>query len=268
MGRIRTIKPEFPQSESMGRVSRESRLCFILLFTLADDAGRLRGNSRMLASLLYPYDDDAKKHIDTWLSELHREKCIERYEIDGDSYVQLNNWLNHQKIDKPTASKIPPPPEIREDSRGLAEDSRKIALDQGEEGIKESIKGEEKRATRLPPDWQPDAELMAWATNERPDLNIVKTLESFRDHWKAAPGKSGTKMDWPATFRNWVRKERKAFQATPLAKTFAERDRDAKRAAWEARTGQKWPDDQPYTLEGIVTVVTTGENHVAAIKGH
>ena len=142
MGRIRTIKPEFPQSESMGRVSRESRLCFILLFTLADDAGRLRGNSRMLASLLYPYDDDAKKHIDTWLSELHREKCIERYEIDGDSYVQLNNWLTHQKIDKPTASKIPPPPEIREDSRGFAEDSRKIALDQGrdqgEEGIKEA----------------------------------------------------------------------------------------------------------------------------------
>jgi len=126
----------------------------------------------------------------------------------------------------------------------------------------------ERRATRLPADWQPDSELMAWATNERPDLNIGKTLESFRDHWKAAPGKSGTKMDWPATFRNWVRKERKAFQATPLAKTFAERDRDAKRAAWEARTGQKWPDDQPYTLDGIVTVVTTGENHVAAIKGH
>jgi len=148
MGRIRTIKPEFPQSESMGRVSRESRLCFILLFTLADDSGRLRGNSRMLASLLYPYDDDAKKHIDTWLSELHREKCIERYEIDGDSYVQLNNWLNHQKIDKPTASKIPPPPDIREDSRGLADDSRKIALDQGMDQGKERIK----EARDAPPD--------------------------------------------------------------------------------------------------------------------
>lgn len=80
MARIRTIKPEFPQSESMGRVSRESRLCFILLWTLADDAGRLRGNSRMLASLLYPYDDDAKKHIDTWLEQLHAEGCIHRYE--------------------------------------------------------------------------------------------------------------------------------------------------------------------------------------------
>ena len=67
MARIRTIKPEFPHSESMGRVSREARLCFILLWTIADDAGRLRGNSRMLASLLYPYDDDAKKQYpDGW----------------------------------------------------------------------------------------------------------------------------------------------------------------------------------------------------------
>ena len=60
MARIRTIKPEFPQSESMGRVSRDARLCFVMLWTIADDSGRLRGNSRMLASLLFPYDDDAK----------------------------------------------------------------------------------------------------------------------------------------------------------------------------------------------------------------
>ena len=76
MARIRTIKPEFPQSESMGRVSREARYCFIMLWTLADDSGRLRGNSRMLASLLYPYDDDAGALISGWLDELEREGCV------------------------------------------------------------------------------------------------------------------------------------------------------------------------------------------------
>ena len=119
MARIRTIKPEFPQSESMGRVSRESRLCFVLLWTLADDAGRLRGNSRMLASLLYPYDDDAKKHIDSWLDQLSSEGCITRYEVDGTSYIQVNNWAAHQKIDKPSASKLPAFESIREDSRNV-----------------------------------------------------------------------------------------------------------------------------------------------------
>ena len=135
MGRIRTIKPEFPQSESMGRVSRESRLCFILLFTLADDSGRLRGNSRMLASLLYPYDDDAKKHIGGWLAELHKEQCITCYDVEGDSYIELNKWGDHQKIDKPTPSKLPCSPTIREDSREFESPLEKNAADRkGMEG--------------------------------------------------------------------------------------------------------------------------------------
>lgn len=131
MARIRTIKPEFPQSESMGRVSRDARLCYILLWTLADDAGRLRGNSRMLASLLYPYDDDAKKLADKWLTELADEHCITRYEIDGNQYIQIGEWLTHQKIDKPSPSKIPAP---KEDSRGFAKDREDSTADQGVEG--------------------------------------------------------------------------------------------------------------------------------------
>lgn len=114
MARIRSIKPEFPQSESMGRVSREARLCFIMLWTVSDDAGRLRGNSRMLASLLYPYDDGLDGHqkttaadLEQWLTELDEEGCIVRYEIDGNHYVQIAKWLDHQKIDKPSQSKIP-----------------------------------------------------------------------------------------------------------------------------------------------------------------
>lgn len=138
MARIRSIKPEFPHSESMGNVSRDARLTFIQLWTLADDEGRLRGNSRMLASLLFPYDDDAKDLIDGWMSELEREKCVVRYAIDGTHYVQILNWLMHQKIDKPSKSKIPP---FVEPSRILAnprepssEDQGSRIKDQGEEG--------------------------------------------------------------------------------------------------------------------------------------
>lgn len=95
----------------------------------------------MLASLLYPYDDDAKKHIESWLSELHKESCITRYEIDGDQYIQLNKWLQHQKIDKPSPSKIPPP-EYSEAFANTREDSSAYqGMDQGEEIIKESPDG-------------------------------------------------------------------------------------------------------------------------------
>ena len=145
MGRIRTIKPEFPQSESMGRVNRECRLCFILLFTLADDSGRLRGNSRMLASLLYPYDDDAKKYIDSWLTDLHEEGCITRYEIDGDQYIQINKWLQHQKIDKPSPSKIP----VFDDSRGFANIREDSVADQGKDQGKDQEEERIKEARKL-----------------------------------------------------------------------------------------------------------------------
>ena len=82
MARIRTIKPEFPHSESMGNVSRDARLAFILMWTIADDSGRLRGNSRMLASLLFPYDDDASKKMDGWINELQNQNCVVRYKAE------------------------------------------------------------------------------------------------------------------------------------------------------------------------------------------
>lgn len=140
MARIRTIKPEFPQSESMGLVSREARLCFILLWTVADDAGRLRGNSRMLASLLFPYDEDARLLIDGWFDELERQNCLQRYEFDGHSYIQIVNWLDHQKIDRPSKSKFPVFESPRCNSSNPREDSsedqgtdRKGSKDQGRE---------------------------------------------------------------------------------------------------------------------------------------
>jgi hypothetical protein len=109
--RIRSIKPELPESESIGRLSRDGRLLFILLFTLADDDGRLRGASRLIASQLYPYDEDAAGLIDGWLAEVEREGLIVRYEVAGARYASITGWKKHQKIDKPSASKLPPPSE-------------------------------------------------------------------------------------------------------------------------------------------------------------
>jgi hypothetical protein len=101
----------------MGRVSRDARLLFVMIWTICDDEGRTRAASRMLASLLFPYDDDAPRLIDDWIAELEREKCVARYVVDGATYLQICNWLNHQKIDKPSRSRIP---EFDESSRILA----------------------------------------------------------------------------------------------------------------------------------------------------
>lgn len=66
------------------------------------------------------------------------------------------------------------------------------------------------RASRLPADWQPPLDWLQWAMAEQPTWNEAharKVAESFRDFWIAKPGKEGTKLDWEATWRNWVRRE-------------------------------------------------------------
>ena len=200
MARIRTIKPEFPHSESMGRVSRESRLCFILLWTIADDAGRLRGNSRMLSSLLYPYDDDAKNKIDTWLTQLCTEGCIARYDAEGTSYIQVMKWADHQKIDKPSASRLPA---FDESSRVVANVREVSATDLGPRtvdlGMEGNGFGDAKRRTRLPADFYPDETgITAFAVT---GLSLAVELEKFRNHHKA---KGSVMLDWQAAWRTWA----------------------------------------------------------------
>lgn len=218
MARIRTIKPEFPQSESMGRVSRESRLCFVLLWTLADDAGRLRGNSRMLASLLYPYDDDAKNLIDGWLAELSSEGCIARYEVGGTCYIQISAWLEHQKIDKPSASKLPEPPTK---SRKLAKPREDSAAEgKGREGNGEES-GEPSRRDDSPPTSPPvvsiplvdgseypvsEAMVAEWA-QAYPAVDVDQQLREMRAWSVANPANRKTPRGVNAFIVRWLGKE-------------------------------------------------------------
>jgi len=120
MARIRTIKPEFPLSESVGQLSRDARLLFIQIWTVCDDEGRTRASSRVLASLLYPFDEDARGLIDGWVSELVRAELVTLYRHEGTTYLEVKNWRKHQKIDRPTPSRLPP----IEGSRVLVEPSR------------------------------------------------------------------------------------------------------------------------------------------------
>lgn len=65
-----------------------------------------------------------------------------------------------------------------------------------------------KRGTRLSPDAEMSDEWRGFCKTERPDLDPQKVFAKFVDYWAAKPGEKGTKLDWTATWRNWVREER------------------------------------------------------------
>ena len=64
------------------------------------------------------------------------------------------------------------------------------------------------RGSRLANDWVLPNEWEYWANKQRPDLNAMQVADQFKDFWCAKPGKDGVKLDWAATWRNWVRNQK------------------------------------------------------------
>jgi hypothetical protein len=83
-----------------------------------------------------------------------------------------------------------------------------------EQEIERGVATRAKRGTRLPNDWSPGPDGIAFAaqhglTNGKAAIEASK----FRDFWTAKAGQGGTKLDWDATWRNWVRRASESLPA-------------------------------------------------------
>jgi uncharacterized protein YdaU (DUF1376 family) len=61
------------------------------------------------------------------------------------------------------------------------------------------------RGSRLAPDFCFTKEWEDFCQQTRPELSPTKTFDQFKDYWIAQAGQKGVKLDWFATWRNWVR---------------------------------------------------------------
>lgn len=114
-----------------------------------------------------------------------------------------------------------------------------------EEKNKAESKAEKRAtATRLPADWMPNDGDVDFCHAERPDLKVDVTAARFRDYWIAQPGAKGKKLDWPATWRNWVRNERRVQQAAapPGYQTANDKARDFAERLTGRRRNDRPPD--------------------------
>ena len=76
--------------------------------------------------------------------------------------------------------------------------------------INHKPKVESTRGSRLSPDFCLTEEWKEFCQQDRPDLNPSKVFETFKDYWVAKAGQQGVKLDWFATWRNWVRSQNQA----------------------------------------------------------
>ena len=178
----------------------------------------------------------AEKALEAWAKKLsHRRRSLKgnakRWGVDGDpghfDAMQqrcvefLERLTGHSHV---AHSESHSEPHKECDAESLKE-SFKHPKGQGqgqgqEKGQDEIVKNEvvpqqssraRARGTRLASDWLPPEEFVAWALHEQPTWtpqHVQRVGEMFRDYWTSKPGREGLKLDWLATWRNWVRRER------------------------------------------------------------
>jgi hypothetical protein len=236
---MRYVKPEFWTDGVVVQLSSWARLFYIGSWNFAlCDRGHLPDDAAGLKLKVLPADPVDGVAL---LDELISTGRIARKQLpDGRSYLHIIRLADHQKVDSRWAPKCPfcaheasstapstasaAPAEPLQPSLDLSEpresltEPRESSEDfspggdrRGEEGIGErpsdvvAARPRDQRATRIPDDFAPTPEMIAWARRETPQVGTVETAR-FVDYWRAKPGAAGRKLDWPATWRNWMRR--------------------------------------------------------------
>lgn len=104
------MKPEYPLNPKVQSVSRDARLLNIHLWNLADDEGRLPDLPNWIAGSAFPCDTDITTDlVNGWLTELEDSGLIVRYRVEKQPLIQVHDWHDHQKINRPAPSQYPAP---------------------------------------------------------------------------------------------------------------------------------------------------------------
>jgi hypothetical protein len=61
-----------------------------------------------------------------------------------------------------------------------------------------------RRGTRIPPDFTPTAEMVAWARRRVSHVDGRTETEKFVNYWRSESGQKAVKLDWVLTWKNWM----------------------------------------------------------------
>jgi uncharacterized protein YdaU (DUF1376 family) len=150
-------------------------------------ARRLRLDTTTVENVL---NDMFVKHEDGWFNARCQD-VIQQYHAMAEKN-RANGRLGGRKKN-PTANPM------GNDSQPIV----KATINQELETINKDKKN--KRGSRLAQDLFFPKEWCDFLVEQRPELNAQKTFDQFKDYWISQAGQKGVKLDWFATWRNWVR---------------------------------------------------------------
>ena len=196
-----------PKWRTIARVSKQeiSRVLSVYLHMMtcasnATERGRTQGWC----------DEDIATALDIETSDVQSiREAMQGRVLDGD---YLTGWEKRQPLREDGAADRAKAyrerqKELKQTQENATERNQSLDKIREEEIRREESKPKTlvQRASRLPADWTPSVEDIKFCQTERPDLEVSLTANEFRDYWLSAP--KGSKLDWSATWRNWVRKQ-------------------------------------------------------------
>lgn len=190
----RIIRAGILTSESVSKLTPSGEVFYRRLMSVVDDFGRYDGRAAILRAALYPLQLTrvSESDIERWILETGEASLVRRYTVEGGPYLEIVKF--GQKIR--SRSKWPDPPTSADSCQQVPTDVPVVVFDSRSRS----------RASRLPKDWTLPDNWKAWALEAKPQWDstfVLETADRFRDYWIASP--KGSKLDWEATWRNWVR---------------------------------------------------------------
>lgn len=220
----RIIREGILTSDKVDQLDPPAEVFYRRLLSKVDDYGRYDARLSVLRASLFPLRIDRVREADCsrWIAACEKAGLIALYHHDGKPYLEVANtgWTAR------SASKFPDPRTLADNCAQLKTSARLdvdvgvVVVDEEQGAPPAAVPAPEAEAKsrngkRLPDNWTLPSEWADWARTKRPDLNIAEQGEKFADHFRAAPGVKGRKTDWEATWRNWIRNERRGTNMPP-----------------------------------------------------
>lgn len=296
MARKRMIDPSLWQDEGMAELTPRQQLLYVGLFSNADDEGRLKGSEsalRLTLPTLYAGVtlEDINLDVDAVLVAFRQ---LVRYEAGGRVYIAFRNYRHWQRIDKPSPSTLPAPPDDGDDSpspRRMIPDispsvpiavppsrkEEKLSEEKGREGKVAGARTPARERRRVavlerspeeaavlavlsrvagfPADVGDDTtEKLREYAADFADVDLLEVAKALRDKG------SGVKNGW-STYRNWLKSERengnRRARDAPIPFTARNRNANPFLAALERDQGKdesNGPDHFPDALDAAFAV--------------
>lgn len=225
----RIVREGIITSELVNSLDWPAEVFYRRLLSVVDDFGRFHGNPSLLRAACYPLQIDkvGNRDIAKWLTECVRAGLVKAYTVDSKEYLEVAKFGQQVRA---KSSKYPQMPDVcTADAKQMPSIPIASAHLDGDVVVNASsfqdsastqvlssfpakpnttlVTRVNTRATRFSLDELP-REWAEFCLDERADVDPLAVFARFKDHWVAKPGKDGTKLDWTATWRNWVRNEK------------------------------------------------------------